>query len=100
MKPCIETWLREQFGDDAEMIGEIYAEYRATLARLTDELDAALAAGDRAATDRALHTVKGSALMVGDGPVADIAIAARSQLDESAALAEAARKIRASLGEL
>jgi len=99
MKPCIETWLKTQFGDDATLIGEIYAEYRQTLGRLLDELAAVLASGDAASRDRVLHTIKGSAATVGDAELSELAQASRS-LTEGDRLREVERTMRTMLENL
>ena len=82
MKECVKRWLDEQMpGVGDEMLGMIYAEYVETVKRLVPELLAAdLAATDLTAVDKAAHTLKGNALMVGDQPMADAAIAFREAL--------------------
>ena len=78
MKECCRKYLMEQFGDDAEAVDAIYAEYVSSIGAKTAEADAALAAGAWDALDRAAHTVKGNALAAGDQQMADAAIALRN----------------------
>ncbi len=79
MKECCKTYLEGQFGGDAALVQEIYAEYAASMREKLAEAKAALSAGDWGALDRAAHTMKGNALMSGDNVMADIAIALRSE---------------------
>lgn len=99
MKTMVETWLKGQFGDDAELLESVYGEYRQTLAGLLDDLSAAMAAADRERIDRTLHTIKGSAAMVGDAETSSLAQAARALTDE-AALRAAASRLRALCADL
>ena len=78
MKECCRKYLIEQFGDDAEVVDAIYAEYVSSIGVKATEADAALATGAWDALDKAAHTVKGNALAVGDQPMADAAIALRN----------------------
>ena len=74
MKACIKQWLNEQMpGAGDEMFAEIYNEYVETAKRLVGEI---------AAIDKAAHTLKGNALMVGDQPMADAAITIRAKITE------------------
>ncbi len=79
MKACCESWLKEQFGDDAETIAAVYAEYLDTMAELERDLTTALAAGDAPRIDRILHTIKGSAGMAGDAELSALADRIRKQ---------------------
>lgn len=81
MKKCCEEWLKSQFGDDAETIEAIYAEYLDTIADLKKQLVAARQGGDAAVLDRVLHTIKGSAAMAGDGELSKLAQSARGTTD-------------------
>ena len=66
----------EQFGDE-EVIGEIYAEYVASIHEKTPEIDTALANEDWNSLDKLAHAVKGNALATGDTDVANVAISLR-----------------------
>lgn len=81
MKACVAKWLEEQFAGDAGMVEAVYAEYRKTLLDLMDKLRAARQTGDSVAVDRVLHTIKGSAAMVGDNETSNLAAEARQVLD-------------------
>lgn len=76
MKQCCKDYLMEQFGDE-EVIGEIYAEYVASIHEKTPEIDTALANEDWNSLDKLAHAVKGNALATGDKDIADAAIALR-----------------------
>ena len=78
MKECCEKYLIEQFGNDAEVLDAIYAEYVSSVNVKAAEADAALAAGAWDVLDRAAHTVKGNALAAGDQQMANAAIALRN----------------------
>ena len=96
MKADIVSWLREQFSGDDGMVEAVYAEYRTTLWGLMDKLRAARQGGDGVAVDRVLHTIKGSAAMVGDNETANLAAEARHVLDVAGLdLLEAALKKQA-----
>lgn len=74
MKACVKNWLEEQMpGMEPEMYTSIYEEYMTTAKKLVGEI---------AAIDRAAHTLKGNAMMVGDQPMADVAIALRDKITE------------------
>lgn len=98
MKACCKAYLDEQFGGDADVIGEIYGEYVASVAEKLAEATAARAANDWERLDRIAHTVKGNALAAGDAQMAETAIALR----KATALKDAAEADRlvARLGEL
>ena len=78
MKECCRVYLDEQFGGDADVMGEIYAEYVSSVNAKKGEAEAALAASDWGQLDKVAHTVKGNALAVGDQQMGDAAIALRS----------------------
>ena len=78
MKECCKKYLNEQFGDDAEVVNAIYAEYVSSVGAKTAEADAALAASEWDTLDKVAHTVKGNSLAAGDQQMADVAIALRS----------------------
>ena len=78
MKECCEKYLNEQFGNDAEVVNSIYAEYVSSVNVKAAEADAALAAGAWDALDRVAHTIQGNSLAVGDQQMADTAIELRS----------------------
>ena len=78
MKECCRQYLMEQFGDDAEVVDEIYAEYVSSVKAKTAEADAALSAGEWEALDKVAHAVKGNSLAAGDQQMADTAIALRN----------------------
>ena len=86
MKECCKTYLDEQFGGDADVIGEIYAEYVSSVQEKLGEAESSLAASDWVRLDKVAHTIKGNALAAGDTETADTAIALR----KAAALADAA----------
>lgn len=86
MKECCRVYLDEQFGGDADVMGEIYAEYVSSVNAKKGEAEAALAASDWGQLDKVAHTVKGNALAAGDTEMADTAIALR----KAAALGDAA----------
>ena len=78
MKECCEKYLNGQFGNDAEVVDAIYAEYVSSINAKAAEADAALAAGAWDALDKVAHTIKGNSLAVGDQQMADTAIALRN----------------------
>ena len=77
MKECCRVYLDEQFGGDADVVGEIYGEYVSSVGEKLGEADAARAAEDWGQLDRVAHTIKGNALTAGDGAMAEAAIALR-----------------------
>ena len=81
MKSCVAKWLEEQFAGDAGMVEAVYAEYRKTLLDLLGRLRTARQADDSVAVDRVLHTIKGSAAMVGDDETSRLAAEARQVID-------------------
>ena len=98
MKESCRKYLDEQFGGDADVMGEIYSEYVASVGAKLAEADAALSGADWTLLDRVAHTVKGNALAAGDTEMAETAIALR----KAAALtdATAAASLIAQLREL
>jgi len=98
MKECCKAYLDDQFGGDADVIGEIYAEYVASVRAKKAEAEDALAAADWARLDKAAHTVKGNALSAGDNEMADTAI----ELRKAAVLGDAAlaESLIGKIGEL
>ena len=78
MKECCEKYLNEQFGNDAAVVNEIYAEYVSSVNVKAAEAEAALAAGAWDALDKVAHTIKGNSLAVGDQQMANTAIELRN----------------------
>ena len=78
MKECCRTYLTEQFGDDAEVVEAIYAEYVSSVNAKMAEAGTALDTGTWDVLDRAAHTIKGNALAAGDRQMANAAIALRN----------------------
>ncbi len=78
MKECCRKYLGEQFGDDMEVVNEIYAEYVTSVGDKMAEAVAALAVGAWDALDKVAHTIKGNALAAGDQQMGDAAIALRN----------------------
>ena len=74
MIECCKKYLNEQFGDDAEVVDAIYAEYVSSVIAKMAEADAALAAGSWDVLSRAAHTIKGNALAAGDQQMGNTAI--------------------------
>ena len=98
MKECCRIYLDEQFGGDADVIGEIYNEYVSSVGEKIGEAEAARAANEWERLDRVAHTIKGNALAAGDGAMAEAAIELRKASalrDEAGADVQIAR-----LGEL
>ena len=86
MKACCKAYLDEQFGGDADVVNEIYAEYVASIREKLAEAETALSSGDWTRLDRSAHTIKGNALSSGDTEMAETAIETR----KAATLADAA----------
>ena len=84
MKECCKKYLDEQFGGDADVVAEIYAEYVSSIKEKLDDARQVLAAGDWTRLDRVAHTIKGNALAAGDAEMAGTAI----ELRKTAALAD------------
>jgi len=101
MKDDVRKWLSEQFGDETETIAIVWNEY---LGETTKQLAAArdaLAAADYPALDRIAHTLKGNALIVGDGALVTAAVALRdaAKAGDGAGAAEAIGRLAALDGE-
>lgn len=80
MKDCIRQWMGEQMADFDDTIREqLYQEYVTTAKRLVGEISA---------IDAAAHTLKGNAMMIGDQPMAEAAIALRAKITEIKQLME------------
>ncbi len=77
MKECCKTYLDEQFGGDADIVGDIYNEYVSSVAEKLAEAEEALSASAWDRLDKVAHAVKGNALAAGDTEMADTAIALR-----------------------
>ena len=86
MKECCKTYLNEQFGDDADVVNEIYGEYVSSVRVKIMEATTALTGSAWQQLDRVAHTVKGNALAAGDNEMADAAIQLRkvAQLQDTA----------------
>ena len=86
MKECCKTYLNEQFGDDADVVNEIYGEYVSSVRVKVMEATTALTGSAWQQLDRVAHTVKGNALAAGDNEMADAAIQLRkvTQLQDAA----------------
>ena len=98
MKECCVAYMNEQFGNDAELVKEIYGEYVSSMRVKVREAENALAAGEWTQLDRVAHTIKGNALTAGDNEMAQVAIELRStsQLhdhEQSAALISRLREL-------
>ena len=101
MKECCKTYLNEQFGDDADVVNEIYGEYVSSVRVKIMEATTALTGSAWLQLDRVAHTVKGNALAAGDNEMADIAIQLRkvAQLQDAAQAGALIEKLK-ELGEL
>ena len=77
LKQFCEKYLAEQFGNDADIMNEIYGEYVSSVKEKISDLKNALDASDWQNADRIAHTVKGNALSAGDEEVAVAAIELR-----------------------
>ena len=102
MKDCCRAYLDEQFGGDADVVGEIYSEYVSSMGVKLAEADTAVASGDWKMLDHVAHTVKGNALAVGDTEMAETAIALRkaSALADAAEAASLMAKLRGHAAQL
>lgn len=78
MKECCVAYLSEQFGNNAELVKEIYDEYASSMRVKVREAENALATGEWTQLDRVAHTIKGNALTAGDNEMAQVAIELRS----------------------
>ena len=74
MKACCAAYLKEQFGGDEDVVGEIYGEYVSSMGEKLKEADEALATAAWLPLDRIAHTIKGNALAVGDEKMGQTAI--------------------------
>lgn len=90
MKECCKTYLNEQFGDDADVVNEIYGEYVSSVRVKIMEATTALTGSAWQQLDRVAHTVKGNALAAGDNEMAEAAIQLRkvAQLQDAAQAGE------------
>ena len=90
MKECCKTYLNEQFGDDTDVVNEIYGEYVSSVRVKIMEATTALTGSAWQQLDRVAHTVKGNALAAGDNEMADAAIQLRkvTQLQDAAQAGE------------
>ena len=102
MKDSCVKYLNEQFGGDADVVNEIYAEYVSSLKEKLGEAEAALQAEEWIKLDRAAHAIKGNALSAGDNETAEIAITLRNaaKLQERTEAAQLIARLRELLGEL
>ena len=98
MKASCEKFLAEQFGNDEEIMREIYDEYVRSIGEKKGELKEAIDAADWQRVDKLAHTVKGNALSAGDEDIAFLAI----ELRKTSALgdAETSRSLLAKIEEL
>ena len=96
MKECCKTYLNEQFGDDADVVNEIYGEYVSSVRVKIMEATTALTGSAWQQLDRVAHTVKGNALAAGDNEMADAAIQLRkvAQLQDAAQAGELIRRMQ------
>lgn len=96
MKECCKTYLNEQFGDDADIVGEIYAEYVSSVNAKISEAVVSLDGGEWDSLDKVAHTIKGNALATGDQEMSSTAIALRmaAKLHESGQAAELIDKLK------
>ena len=78
MKECCVAYLSEQFGNNAELVKEIYDEYASSMRVKVREAENALATGEWTQLDRVAHPIKGNALTAGDNEMAQVAIDLRS----------------------
>ena len=95
MKAELLDYLKEQVGDDKELLDSLYTEYCATAREYIEALKAALPKGDFAELKRLAHTLKGNSAMVGDKEMNAHALAF-----ENGAKAEALAACQAELPEL
>ena len=102
MKECCEKYLNGQFGNDAEVVDAIYAEYVSSINAKAAEADAALAAGAWDALDKVAHTIKGNALSAGDNDMAQLGIELRqaAKLQDSSHASSLVEGIKAMVQEL
>lgn len=73
MKQSCIDYLTEQLGD-ADVAGEVYAEYAESFRKKLAEAQARYGARDWKALDFTVHAIKGNALSAGDNETAQVAI--------------------------
>ncbi len=102
MKPCCKQYLDEQFGGDADMVNEIYAEYASSMKEKAQEAVTALAGASWEILDRVAHTIKGNALAAGDNEMAQLGIELRqaAKLQDAVQSASLIEGIKAMTQEL
>ena len=66
MKEEIIAYLKEQVGDDKELLDTLYSDYCATVTEYVEALKAALPKGDFTELKRLAHALKGNSAMLGD----------------------------------
>lgn len=95
----IKAWLDEQFQGDEATIAIVWDEYLRSVKGNVEKAREALKASDYAGLDRLAHTLKGDALLVGDHPMAEAAIALRdaSKASDGPAAAQAVERLAAIL---
>ena len=102
MKLCCKQYLDEQFGGDADMVNEIYAEYASSMKEKAQDAVVALAGASWEALDRVAHTIKGNALAAGDNDMAQLGIELRqaAKLQDSSLASSLIEGIKAMAQEL
>ena len=102
MKQCCKDYLSEQFGDDEDVVNEIYGEYVRSVGEKIGELKAAAAKTDWVLVDRIAHAMKGNALAAGDPEMSEAAIGIRKSaaLKDDAACQAGIERLVALQGEL
>ena len=102
MKLCCKQYLDEQFGGDADMVNEIYAEYASSMKDKAQDAVVALAGASWEALDRVAHTIKGNALAAGDNDMAHLGIELRqaAKLQDSSLASSLIEGIKAMAQEL
>ena len=102
MKLCCKQYLDEQFGGDADMVNEIYAEYASSMKDKAQDAVVALAGASWEILDRVAHTIKGNALAAGDNDMAHLGIELRqaAKLQDSSLASSLIEGIKAMAQEL
>ena len=102
MKPCCKQYLDEQFGGDAGIVNEIYAEYVLSMKEKAQDAVVALASASWDALDRVAHTIKGNALSACDNDMAQLGIELRqaAKLQDSSHASSLVEGIKAMVQEL
>jgi len=77
MKDDVRQWLGEQFAGEDETMALVWGEYLTETSSKLEATRAALAEENFPELDRLAHTLKGNALMVGDGALVTAAVALR-----------------------